>query len=64
MTSGNAEPLPQLPSAGHVPPEELVRRQGARLITSVADMARPDLFETDEKLDEFLAEVYAARAAA
>jgi hypothetical protein len=63
MTTGNTEPLPELPSAGHVPAEELVRRQGARPITSVADMARPDLFETDEELDEFLAEVYAARRA-
>jgi hypothetical protein len=63
MTTSNAEPLPELPSAAHVPAEELVRRQGARPITSVADMARPDLFETDEELDEFLAEVYAARRA-
>lgn len=63
MTTSNAEPMPDLPSAGHVPAEELVRRQGARVITSVADMARPDLFESDEELDEFLAEVYAARRA-
>jgi hypothetical protein len=62
MTS-NAKPLPELPDAAHVPAEELVRRQGARPITSVADMARPDLFESDEDLDEFLAEVYAARRA-
>jgi hypothetical protein len=46
-----------------VPAEELVRRQGARPFTSVAAMARPDLFETDEELDEFLAEIYAARRA-
>lgn len=61
--SSNAELLPELPRAGHVPAEELVRRQGARPITSVAAMARPDLFESDEELDEFLAEVYAARRA-
>ncbi len=63
MTTNNAEPMPELPRADHVPAEELVRRQGARPITSVAAMARPDLFETDEELDEFLAEVYAARRA-
>jgi hypothetical protein len=62
MTS-NAESLPELPSAAHVSAEELVRRQGARPIASVTDMARPDLFETDAELDEFLAEIYAARRA-
>jgi hypothetical protein len=63
MTTSNAEPLPELPRAGHVPAEELVRQQGARPVASVADMARPGLFESDEELDEFLAEVYAARRA-
>nr|MDT0662808.1 hypothetical protein [Micromonospora sp. DSM 115978] len=61
MTSSHAERPVDLPSADHVPAEELVRRHGARPITSVKDMARPDLFESDEELDEFLAEVYAAR---
>lgn len=63
MTTNNPEPLPELPEAAHVPAEELVRRQGARPITSVAAMARPELFESDEELDEFLAEIYAARRA-
>jgi hypothetical protein len=63
MTTNNATPLPELPSVDHVSAEELVRRQGARPITSVADMACPDLFETDAELDEFLAEVYASRRA-
>jgi hypothetical protein len=63
MTTSNPEPRPELPNADHVPAEELVSRQGARPITSAAAMARPDLFETDEELDEFLAEIYAARRA-
>ncbi len=63
MTTNNGQPPPDLPDAGHVPAEELVRRQGARPIMSVADMARPDLFESDEELDEFFAEVYAVRRA-
>lgn len=63
MTVSNRESLPDFPAAGHVPAEELVRRQGARPIMSVAAMARPELFETDEELDEFLAEVYEARRA-
>jgi hypothetical protein len=54
---------PDWSSAAHVPAEELVRRQGARPMTSVAAMARPDLFESDEELDQFIAEVYEARRA-
>lgn len=60
MTTSNTQPLPD---ATHVQAEELVRRQDACAVRSVADMARPDLFETDQELDEFLAEVYAARRA-
>ena len=63
MTTNSMDPVPELPDAAHVPAEELVRRQGARPIMSVGDMARPDLFESDEELDEFLVEVYAARRA-
>jgi hypothetical protein len=63
VTTSNAKSPPDLPIADHVSAEELVRRQGARPITSVADMARPELFESDEELDEFIAEVYAARRA-
>jgi hypothetical protein len=63
MTASNSQPMPELPIADHVSAEELVRRQGARPITSVAAMALPELFETDAELDEFLTEVYAARRA-
>jgi hypothetical protein len=48
-------------SSKHVPVEELVRRQGVRPIESVEEMARPGTFESDEELDEFLADLYAAR---
>jgi hypothetical protein len=41
--------------------EELARRQGVRPVESVDDMARPDLFESDEELEEFLADLYASR---
>jgi hypothetical protein len=34
MTSGNAEQMPDWPSAEHVPAEELARRQGVRPIKS------------------------------
>ncbi|MGC4748709.1 hypothetical protein ACLQ28_24095 [Micromonospora sp. DT201] len=59
MTSSNAE----WPTAEHVPAEELARPQGIRPIASVDDLARPDLFESDDELDEFLADLYVSRRA-
>jgi hypothetical protein len=41
--------------------EELARRQGVQPVESIADMARPDLFASDEELEEFLADLYASR---
>jgi hypothetical protein len=64
MTSRSAERLPEWPSSKHVPAEELARRQGIEPISSVEDMFRPGTFESDEELDEFLADLYAPRRAA
>lgn len=61
--SSNAERMPEWPAAEHVPVEELARRQGVRPVASVSDLARPDLFESDDELDEFLADLYASRRA-
>jgi hypothetical protein len=61
MSTNGAEPLPEWSTAEHVPVAELARRQGVRPIESVDELARPDLFESDEELDEFLAMVYADR---
>lgn len=61
MTSSSAERSPEWGTAEHVPVEELLRRQGVRPIESVDELARPDLFESDEELDEFIAMVYADR---
>jgi hypothetical protein len=44
-----------------VPVEELARRQGVQPVTSVEDMARPGLFDSDRDWDEFLADLYASR---
>jgi hypothetical protein len=63
MTSSSAERLPEWPATEHVPAEELARRQGVRPVKSIDDLARPDLFESDEELDEFLADLYASRQA-
>jgi hypothetical protein len=62
--TNNAERLPRWPvSAEHVSAEELARRQGVGPVESPADMAQPGAFESDEELDEFLADLYASRRA-
>jgi hypothetical protein len=65
MTTNGAEPVKSRPT-GHERRESLdeqVRRRGIRPIRSVEDLARDDVFETDEELDAFLAHVYAERHA-
>jgi hypothetical protein len=42
---------------------ELARRQGVGPVASVDDLACPELFESDEELADFLADLYAARHA-
>lgn len=61
--SSNAERMPEWPTAEHEPVEELARRQGVRPVASVDDLARPELFDSDEELDDFLADLYASRRA-
>jgi hypothetical protein len=46
-----------------VPVEELARRQGARPVESVDDMARPEVFDSDEEWQAFLDDLYASRHA-
>jgi hypothetical protein len=43
--------------------DEQLRRKGVRPIQSVHDLARPELFDSDEELDEFLEFTYTARRA-
>jgi hypothetical protein len=61
MTSNSADRLPEWGSAEHVRVADLARRQGVGPVASVDDPARPDLFESDEELADFLADLYAAR---
>ena len=63
MTHSDAEWVPQWSHTEHVPVAELARRQGVRPIESADDLANPDVFESDEELDEFLADLYASRQA-
>lgn len=43
--------------------DELARRQGVKPITSVAELAQPDLWESDQGYEEFLTDLYASRRA-
>jgi hypothetical protein len=63
MTSDSAGHPPDWGTAEHLPVEELARRQGVRPIKSVDELACPDLFESDEELDEFISFVRASRRA-
>lgn len=49
-------PLPELA-------DELARRKNARPIRSADDLACEGIFDTDEELNEFLEDTYAARRA-
>jgi hypothetical protein len=60
MTS-NAENLPDRSRRGHVSVAELAHRQGAGPIASADELARPGTFESDEELDEFLADLHESR---
>jgi len=61
MSSEHSEPATAPRAADEVSVEELARRQGVRPVTSVDDMARPGLFDSDQDWDEFLADLYASR---
>jgi hypothetical protein len=56
-------PVPHRAPDPHVPADEQVRRQGVHPITSVDELAFPGVWESDEELDEFLADLYASRRA-
>jgi len=66
MTTSEPEPRLPVPSPGQRVSESVqdqARRRGIHPVTSVEEMARDDVFESDEELDAFLAHVYAERHA-
>jgi hypothetical protein len=63
VTSEHREPALEFPAADEASVEELGRRQGVQPVTSVEDMARPGLLDSDQEWDEFLADLYASRRA-
>lgn len=63
MTTNPVQP-DRWPADDFVPTEELIRRHGARPITTISDFADiEDPFESDEEYDAFLADLYASRRA-
>lgn len=46
----------------HIPIEQLMAEQGIQPIGSVAELADPNAFESDEEVEEFLADLYASRS--
>jgi hypothetical protein len=44
-----------------VPVEELARRQGVRPVVSLDELARPELWESEQEFEDFLADLYASR---
>lgn len=63
MTSIPQQPS-QWPAADEVSTEELARQQGIRPIASTEDIAalgHPDMFESEQEFQDFLADLYASR---
>ena len=63
MTTSSAGHAGQSPETRPESIDEQVKRKGVRPVESVRDMAQDGVFGFDEKLEQFLAHVYAARHA-
>ncbi|GAB7043229.1 MULTISPECIES: hypothetical protein [Catenuloplanes] len=46
----------------HVSADAQARRQGVEPLTSAADLAVPGFFESDEEMEELIADLYESRA--
>lgn len=63
MPSDPPSPHTRRPHAADPTWRDLARDQGVGPVLSLDDMARPELFASDEELEAFLAHVAAARRA-
>jgi hypothetical protein len=61
--SSSAEHAPFPGTARHVPAEEQMRQQGVQPIASADELIFPGVWESDQELADFLADLYAARRA-
>ena len=50
-------------STEEIPTDELAKRQGVEPIVSVGELAQPDLWESEQEYQDFLADLYATRRA-
>ncbi len=50
-------------AAEEIPTDELAKRQGVEPIGSVDELAQPDLWESEQEYQDFLADLYATRHA-
>jgi hypothetical protein len=57
----NTNDLPDRSQNAHISVAELARRQVVLPIVSVDELARPGTFESDDELDDFLADLYESR---
>ncbi len=63
MTTSNAE-IPNEPRRRErLSLDEQARRQGVKPLRSGDDLIQPGMFDSEEELDEFLADLYASRRA-
>lgn len=60
MSTGDERPQ-RWPPEDHPSIEELVRRQGMNAVASLAELAQPELWDSDNEYEEFLADLYASR---
>jgi hypothetical protein len=55
--------VPEWPVERELPTEELARQQGVTPVMSLRELARPELWDSDEDYEAFLADLYASRRA-
>ncbi|WP_131792732.1 hypothetical protein, partial [Candidatus Protofrankia datiscae] len=55
-----AQPASRWPIDG-IPIEEVFRSQGVRPVGSLRELAHPELWDSDEDYENFLADLYASR---
>jgi hypothetical protein len=65
MDAMTADPHPAASPPDDEPSlDELARRQGIKPVTSLSELAHPELWESDEEYEQFLADLYASRRGA
>jgi hypothetical protein len=61
MASTVPEQPRRWPHGDEVPIEDLARQQGVHPVTDLATLAHPDAWESEQKFQDFLADLHASR---